>query len=132
MCGIQAWIKGVESCQDGHSVREGDGQAGQTVRSSSLDNPELFQEESPKKINRPGPADGQITCASPRKGERGPSGTGSSETGRCQSASPVGAAAPPGEGHLITLALPLPGGQAQVPVILMGNGHWEFLQIQAP
>lgn len=49
MCGIWAWIKEVES---GHSLREGDGQAGQTAHSSSLDNPELFQEESPKKINR--------------------------------------------------------------------------------
>lgn len=47
------------------------------AQAPSLDNPGLFQEESRKKINRLGPADGQITCPYPQ-------GEGREGTGRCQ------------------------------------------------
>lgn len=89
------------------SLREGGCQAGRPARSSSLDNPELFQEESPKKINRPVASRWTDNLCLREERQEGPLGTGSFETARCQGASEGGGVGLHlGRGRLIPQALP--------------------------
>lgn len=96
----------------------------------SLDNPELFQEESSKKINRLGPADGQITRPYPQgKAREGP--FGDRKVPKCVRGKEGGAGGVPrscaaaGEGAACPLSLDMDVRKSPH----ASYGRWEFPEV---